>query len=137
MRLPFPNGKRDFFRFPNGKRDFFRFLNGNGPTERPSLVPPTLGPNFLGEYRHGITGYIPPYVRDVPDRFGLSIPRPSVTEEPVDMPPAAMAADWQVPVLPPATQAVPAMDDHYGLATSRPPVTGGPQEVPRVAIPVT
>ncbi len=97
-----------------------------GPTERPSLVPPPLRPNFLGEYGHGIRGYIPPYVREVPDWFGLALPRPSITEEPVDMPPAVMAADWQVSMLPPATQAVPAMDNHYGLATSRPPVTGEP-----------
>ncbi len=58
-------------------------------------------------------------------------------EEPVYMPPAAMAADWQVPVLQPATQTVPVMDNQYRLATSRPPVTGEPQEVPRVATPVT
>ncbi len=108
-----------------------------GHMERRSMVPPPLRPNFLGEYGHGIRGYIPPYVRDVPDRFGLSLPRPSVTEEPVGMPPAAMAADWQVPVLQTATQTVPVTDNHYRLATSRPSVMGEPQEVPRVAIPVT
>ena len=53
------------------------------------------------------------------------------------MPPTAMAADWQVPVLQTVTQTVPATEDHYRLAISMPPITGEPQEVPRVAIPVT
>ncbi len=64
-----------------------------GLRERTYLVPSPLRPNFLGEYGQGIRGYIPPYVRDVPDRFGLSLPRPSIMEEPIDLPPAAMAAD--------------------------------------------
>ncbi len=153
MRLPFPNG--NFFRFASGKRENEKrdclglaalrvvlpvplqvpiMAPWNG---RPSMVPPPLRPNFLGEYGHGIGGYIPPYVREVPDRFGLSLLRPSVTGEPVDMPPAAMAADWQVRVLQTATQTVPVTDNQYRLATSRPSVMGEPQEVPQVAIPVT
>ncbi len=47
-----------------------------------------------------------------------------------------MVANWQVPVLHPATQAVRAADNYYRLATSQPPVIGEPQEVPWVAIPV-
>ncbi len=58
-------------------------------------------------------------------------------EEPLDVQPAAMAADWQVPVLQTAAQTAPAADNQYRRATSRPPVTGEPQEVPQVAIPAT
>ncbi len=48
------------------------------------MLPPPLQPNFLGEYGRGLSGHIPPLVRDTPDLFGLtaSTYRPPITGEP-------------------------------------------------------
>ncbi len=49
-------------------------------------------------------------------------------EEPLDVPPVAIAADWQVPMLQPIAHAVPTADNQFRLATPRPSVTGEPQK---------
>ncbi len=42
-----------------------------GPTDRATMLLPSLSPNFLGEYGRGLSGYSPPLVRDSPNGFEL------------------------------------------------------------------
>ncbi len=62
------------------------FGNGTyfGPTNRATMLPPSLRPNFLGEYGRGYSGYVPPLVRDTFDFFGLtaSTYQPPIIGEP-------------------------------------------------------
>ncbi len=43
-----------------------------GPSDRATMLPPPLLPNFLAEYGRGFSGYVPPLVRETPDLFGLT-----------------------------------------------------------------
>ncbi len=55
-----------------------------GPSDRATLLPPPLRPNYLGDYGRMHTGYVPSHARDTSDLFGLtaSMHRPPFTGEP-------------------------------------------------------
>ena len=55
-----------------------------GPTDRATMLPPPLRPNYLRGYSSGYSGFVPPLVRDTPDLFGLtaSAYQPPITGEP-------------------------------------------------------
>ena len=55
-----------------------------GSSDRATLLPPPLRPNYLGDYGKMHTRYVPSHARDSSDLFGLtaSMYRPPFTEEP-------------------------------------------------------
>ncbi len=71
---PLVKGPGRFF----GAGDYF------GPTDRATMLPPPLRPNYLGGYSSGYSVFVPPLVRDTPDLFGLtaSAYRPPIIREP-------------------------------------------------------
>ncbi len=115
---------------------FFRTGAYFGPSDRATLLPPPLRPNYLGDYGRGYVGYVPPLVRDSSDLFGLtaSTYRPPITREPQESLLDGVMARQRMGAAERQTVAVTTAEERYtrspnGLSTER-----EPQEESRVSV---
>ncbi len=118
-----------------GPGSFFRTGASFGPTNRVTMLPPPLRPNFLGEYGRGVSGCVPPLIRETSDLFRLtaSTCQPPATGEPQESLREGIATRQWLEMSARQTAAVITDEERYSHSTNGLPMVGEPQEEPEVA----
>ena len=125
-----PVSSHDWEPLMTGPGRFFGTGAYFGASDRATLLPPPLQPNYLGDYGREYVGYVPPLVRDNSDLFGLtaSTYQPPITGELQESLLDGVLARQRKGVAERQIAVVTTAEERYARSPNGSPMAGEPQE---------